>query len=891
MGESDDPNREIASLRMRNEQLEQQLADARQAADALARGEVDAVALGTAGATPVLLAAAQDKLRGSEALMRAIFEGSRDGLVLADDRGVFVDVNPAACEMFGLPHEQLVGRSRADFAAPEFDAEATHRAFMERGQLRGRFLLRRPDGTRRTLDFNSVKNVAPGLHLGALRDITDQLAAEEALRESLRLFEEAQAIAHVGSWTSGLGADSVAMWSRECFRIFGVPEGTAATSALFFAHVHPEDRDLVRRSSLDAIERGAPYDIQVRIVRPDGTVRWVRAGAVVERATTASGRARLLGTVQDVTEQHYALEALRTSEAEFRLLAEAMPQIVWITGPDGKNIYFNRQWMEYTGLSAQESLGDGWNKPFHPDDMQRAWDAWQAATAGLAPYALECRLRRADGAYLWWLIRGVPVRDANGKIFKWFGTCTDIDAMKKTEQKLRESEVLLGLAGQVARLGGWSVAVPDHRVTWSDQVRAILDVPPGTEPSLEQALEFYPPEFRQTIRRNLEACEQDGKPFDVEVQVVTAKGSRKWVRAIGSAERDRSGAITTLRGGFQDIDERRRLEEQLRQAQKMEAVGRLAGGVAHDFNNLLSVVLSYCELSIDTLRPGDPLRGDLEEIKRAGMRATELTHQLLAFSRQQVLAPRVVDLNEIVGAMKPMLRRLIGEDISLTVLGPDHTGRVIVDPTQIEQVVMNLAVNARDAMPNGGKLTIESRNVSVDEHWLGKPANVAPGRFVMLALTDTGVGMTEEVRSRVFEPFFTTKVSGKGTGLGLATVFGVVQQSGGFVTVYSEPGLGTTFKVYLPRTDKVADAPTSDAEPGVRGGSETILLVEDEEQVRTVAATILRRHGYNVLEAANGGEALLASNDFGSGSHGTAVFSDHLTLRSGCIGSGSCPSA
>ena len=275
-------------------------------------------------------------------------------------------------------------------------------------------------------------------------------------------------------------------------------------------------------------------------------------------------------------------------------------------------------------------------------------------------------------------------------------------------------------------------------------------------------------------------------------------------------------------------------------------------------------LLSYAELSIDALRPGDPVRVDLEEIKRAGLRAAELTRQLLAFSRQQVLSPRVVDLGEIVGAMKPMLGRLLGEDIALTVLEPDHVGRVLVDPMQVEQVVMNLAINSRDAMPDGGRLTIGASNVTVSEEFLGRPPTVPPGRYVMLAVTDTGMGMTEEVRARIFEPFFTTKESGKGTGLGLSTVLGAVQQSGGFVGVYSEPGHGTTFKVYLPRTDQVADVSMSEAEVGQLGGSETILVVEDEEQVRAVACTILRKRGYNVIEAANGGEALLLANDFPS---------------------------
>jgi two-component system, cell cycle sensor histidine kinase and response regulator CckA len=696
-----------------------------------------------------------------------------------------------------------------------------------------------------------------------LKEAQERLLRSQAtLRESNRLLEEAQAIAHVGSWTSGILPTGTIQWSREAARIVSAPSGVPMPVALWLQSVHTDDQERFDRSTLEALTVG--YELEHRIVRPDGVVRWVHNRGAVER-DAAGLPVRMVGTIQDVTDIHVALEALRTSEADFRLLAEAMPQIVWIAGPDGGNVYFNQHWVDYTGLTLEESLGAGWNLACHPEDRQRAWDAWQSeipTTTGV--YSRERRLRRADGAYTWWLIRGVPILDARGAVAKWFGTATDIDAIKTSEETVRRSEALLRIAGNAAKLGGWSVSVPSHRSTWSDQVRVILEAPAGAEPTLEQALEYYPPEFRQMLGTNLEACERDGTPFDVEVQIVTPKGQRKWVRVIGEAERDASGSVTMVRGGFQDIDDRRRLEDQFRQAQKMEAVGRLAGGVAHDFNNLLSVILSYSELSLGTLRPGDPLRSDLEEIKRAGVRAADLTRQLLAFSRKQVLAPRVVCLGEIVAAMKSMLSRLLGEGISLTVLEPDLLGRVLVDPTQVEQVVMNLAVNARDAMPDGGRLTIGASNVSVEEELPGKPANVPPGRYVMLAVTDTGEGMTEEVRERIFEPFFTTKESGKGTGLGLATVFGIVQQSGGFVNVYSELGRGTTFKVYLPRTDRVAESMSDAPGASVSGGSETILLVEDEEQVRTVACTILRRHGYNVIEAANGGEALMLANDFPS---------------------------
>jgi PAS domain S-box-containing protein len=373
-------------------------------------------------------------------------------------------------------------------------------------------------------------------------------------------------------------------------------------------------------------------------------------------------------------------------------------------------------------------------------------------------------------------------------------------------------------------------------------------------------VELYPgglEEARGVKRR----VEQDGLLRNYESAFLAKDGRRVEISASISVLRDTSGAAVGTLGLLKDIAERRQLEEQLRQSQKMDAVGRLAGGIAHDFNNLLTVIAGRAQMILARLRPEEPIHRDATLVRTTADRAAALTQQLLAFSRKQVLQPQVLDLNAVMTAMEPMLSRLIGEDIELAVVPTAGLDRVKADPGQIEQVIVNLVVNSRDAMPQGGRLTIETANVELDEAYARRHVSVPAGQYVMLAVSDNGAGMDEATCSRVFEPFFTTKEQGKGTGLGLATVYGIVKQSGGDIRLYSEVGAGTTFKIYLPRVaEPVAPAdPAASAVIPVPRGDETVLLVEDEPEVRDLAREILEGGGYTVLQACDAQEAVFVA--------------------------------
>jgi PAS domain S-box-containing protein len=552
----------------------------------------------------------------------------------------------------------------------------------------------------------------------------------------------------------------------------------------------------------------------------------------------------------------------RRSEDRFRGAFEHTAVAMVLTDADNRFVRVNAAFAGMFGYTPDQMLGMTMADVTHPDDVAESYARREALLAGEGPFfQVEKRYLRRDGETIWGLTSVSLVRDADGRPMLYVGQVQDITERKRAENALRQAQTRLQYVVTTNPAVLFTLKVEGERITgvsWiSENVRDLLGYSAGEALAPDWWLTHLHPDDRDGVLSRTPA-ELFGHGHVIhEYRFRHADGSYRWTRGEMRLVRDDAGRPLEAIGSWSDITEQRRLEEQVQQSQKMEAVGRLAGGVAHDFNNLLTIITGYSELLLAAAAPGDPSRELLAEIRKAGERSAGLTRQLLAFSRQSVLAPQVLDLNAVVADTERMLRRMIGEDVRVATNLFPGLWRVRTDPGQIEQVVMNLAVNARDAMPTGGQLTIETQNVELDGLYAATHPEARPGQYVLLAVTDTGCGMTPEVRARVFEPFFTTKDVGKGTGLGLSVVHGIVKQSGGHVEVYSEAGVGTTFKVYLPRVTEPGEVVRRDSKLlASPRGTETVLLVEDEEAVRSLTRHVLRGNGYTVLEAVNGEEAL-----------------------------------
>ena len=586
--------------------------------------------------------------------------------------------------------------------------------------------------------------------------------------------------------------------------------------------------------------------------RPFGTDEGVATvGEEFEMQRLTAESQRSYRTAQrEVTERKRVEQALCESEERYSSLFERVPIGLYRTTPTGDIVDANPALVEmlrYPDLRSLLAVNVA-ELYAHARDRRQELDLLEQEGIVL-DHAIQ--LRRLDGVVIWARDTCRAVQDSDGKVLFYDGSLEDISERRRAEDALRESEAKWRSLVENAPDIIFTVD-RDGKILFMNRAPKDLG---GAELQRMTVYDCVAPEHHELTRRSLEHVFRTGESVSYEVVGRGHRDTLSWYSThlgpVGHGDGINSAIMLT-----RDITDQKRLEERLRQAQKMEAVGRLAGGIAHDFNNLLTVINGYSQMAIGTLPPTVPERQDVEQIYQAGLRAADLTRRLLAFSRRQAAEVQVLSLNELLNGVNQIIRRIIGEDIRLDIrLAPD-LGCVRADPAQLEQLMINLAANARDAMPTGGTLTIVTGNTELDESYASTYLEAAPGRYVLLAVHDTGTGIDDQIKEHLFEPFFTTKEVGKGTGLGLAMVYGIVAQVGGSVDVTSRPGQGTTFRIYLPRVDGAVESPPTVTQPVIQRGSETILVVEDDDQVRRVIVRQLDQLGYAVLDVPNGEDAL-----------------------------------
>lgn len=730
--------------------------------------------------------------------------------------------------------------------------------------------------------------------------------AEAELKSKYALLAIAGSTADFGGWRVDLAADTVT-WTDEVADIHEMPRGYSPRVAESIRFYTPEWRDKIARVFADCAVNGIPYDEEMEIITGAGRRIWVRT--VGEAVRDEGGNiVAAQGSFQDITRRKQAEESKQeraervkqqssllaqltlddaivssSVEAAAKLItakvAEAMPVdrvSVWLLSEDQTRLQRIVLYDAASGFHSPISVLNTADIPSYiaalrrdgqiaADDVQNDARTRELTDEYFAPLGISSLLDsviQQSGRFL-----GVVSFEHRGPIRNWH---TDEKSFasalahlvaqlyanaerKLAEEALRESEERYAEVATRSRTYTWEVDVSGMYTFVGALAEGVIGFSPGDLVGKMHFFELAPAEDRDALREHgLKEIATGADDIGYENRIVTKDGRVIWVLTAGTPKCDKRRKIIGYRGWDTDITERKRAEaeqqmlrEQLHQSQKMESIGQLAGGVAHDFNNLLMVIMGCGEMVRDALRPDDPSREDVQQILDTGQRAAHLTRQLLAFSRKQPLTPKVLDLNELVGRLEKMLSRLIGEHITLELILGEDLGRVLADEGQLEQVIMNLAVNARDAMPKGGVLRIQTAQVERE-----RPC-------VQLTVADTGCGMSKQVAERIFEPFFTTKEKGRGTGLGLATVYGIVKQSGGDISVCSEPGKGTTFDILFPQTDAVMERSVETMGPYLsESGSEQILLVEDEEWLRKMLERRLTSMGYIVHTAANGDEAL-----------------------------------
>ena len=806
---------------------------------------------------------AEEALKESEDRYRSFFENSKDAVLLTTPDGGILSANKAACEMFGRSEEELFRAGRGavvDVSDPRLSAGLEQRS--KTGLFKGDLTYLRKDGSP---FIGETTSVVFGNQDGLLRtsiiirDITERTQAEGALRKSeeeyRNLFENAnEAIFVVQDGKLVFLNPMTAMmtgYSRE-----------ELMTRPFIEFIHPDDRDMVFDRHVTRMKgKELPHVYSFRIIHKEANIIWGELNAVL---INWNGKPATLNFLSDITERKQAEVELREKEQRYRELFDNMSSGVAVyeavnNGDDFIFKDFNKAGEKIENIQKEDLIGKSVTSLFPGvkdfglfDVFQRVWKTGKPEPFPITFYK-DARISGWRDNYVY--------RLPSGEIVALYSDETE---RKKSEQALKESEARFRTAFENAAVGMVLVNLDGVYVEVNTAMARIIGYTQAELVGRPVASFTHPEDLERRMKFIDDLVAGRIASGEQERRFLHRNGSVVWALIWASVQRDSEGRFLYFISLVVDITERKkaeeekkRLEAQLQHSQKMESVGRLAGGVAHDYNNILSVILGYTEMALDKVDPNDPLHADLKEILSAANRSIVITRQLLAFARRQTIAPKVLDLNDNVEGMLKMLRQLIGEDIDLAWLPGAGLWPVRVDPSQLDQILANLCVNARDAIAGVGKVTIETDKASFDAAYCADHPGFVPGEFALLAVSDNGCGMDKEVLDNLFEPFFTTKGVGQGTGLGLATVYGIVKQNDGFIDVYSEPGKGTTFRIYLPRHAGEAEEIRAEVAAEIpRGRGETVLLVEDEVSVLKLANRILVRLGYNVVVAGTPGEAM-----------------------------------
>jgi two-component system cell cycle sensor histidine kinase/response regulator CckA len=778
------------------------------------------------------------------------FSGAPLGMALVAADGAFLRANATLCALLGRTEAELLELSLTDLVQDGRVARAlaaAHRALQVEARMRHRE--GRPLVALVSLTLVPDSAGEPRCYLCQVLDMTERHAAQARLAANEAKLAEAQQIAHLGSWEWEIGPDRIT-WSDELHRIFGLAPGSGPrTYAALLDKVHADDRARIARVVETALAEGRSWSADYRIVRPNGELRMIHARG--ELALDGAGRPSVIhGTCQDVTESRRVEDALRATEQLFRRAFDDAPIGMALLGLDGRWLRLNRSLCQMLGRTEHELRKTTLDELSHPEDRNLDAPLVEELLAGRRrSFAIEKRYLRADGTMVNALVHVSLMHGDGERPLYFLSQLVDVSERRRAEAGRRETEERLQA---IIDNSPAMIIVKDlqHRyLLVNRRWEEFFGVP--AERAIGRTSQEVLPDDRRPDHLEIDTqVGATGVPYESMTVIPDAGGEdERTFLMVKFPLRDIEGEVSAVVTIATDITERRRsaeerteLEHRLAQAQRLESVGQLAGGVAHDFNNLLSVILTCVGFAMRELPADHPVRDDVDEIGRAADRASALTRQLLMFSRREVVKPEVIDVGGLARELERLLARTLSERVELRIVVGHDLVPVLADRARLEQVLVNLAVNARDAMPDGGTLSI-----AVD----GTPGGVR------IRVVDDGVGMSEEVRERAFEPFFTTKAPGEGTGLGLATVHGIVTDSGGTVELQSSPGRGTTVTILLPGCPEAASPADAPEEPPERAAAGArVLVVEDQEAVRRQACRILAAHGYEVSEAGGAQEAL-----------------------------------